>query len=329
MTCTWPEASCSSTASSRSSARWSPTSSWPGSIRGSGSKRDEMSVLAPAVPVTAEDRVSVASNWQLVWWRFRKHRLALASALVLLLLYVVVLCPDFFSTQDPEATEARLAFIPIQRLHAERAPRRHLLRRPGRAARGNLRLLRRAGRRGDPAADRALAIAADDPDLAGAHCGAAARLVAAAGVLRDHGDPVARGLDHARARSPRPLPGASRGRLRAGGRASGAESRSDHRPSHGADLSLAHHRDQHARDPRDDHQRDVAVAPGPRHSTARDQLGRAPPGGAEHPDGRPGALAPRAGRRGDPLGPGLQSGGRRVERCRRPVQPVTTRVLRV
>jgi peptide/nickel transport system permease protein len=76
-----------------------------------------MSVLAPAVPVTAEDRVSVASNWQLVWWRFRKHRLALVSALVLLVLYVTVLCPDFFSTQDPEATEARLAFIPIQRLH--------------------------------------------------------------------------------------------------------------------------------------------------------------------------------------------------------------------
>ena len=40
-----------------------------------------MSVLAPAVPVTAEDRVSVASNWRLVWWRFRKHRLALVSAL--------------------------------------------------------------------------------------------------------------------------------------------------------------------------------------------------------------------------------------------------------
>ena len=76
-----------------------------------------MSVQAPAAPVTAEDRVSVASNWRLVWWRFRKHRLALASAFVLLLLYVVVLCPDFFSTQDPEATEARLAFIPIQRLH--------------------------------------------------------------------------------------------------------------------------------------------------------------------------------------------------------------------
>ena len=76
-----------------------------------------MSVLAPALPATAEDRVSVASNWRLVWWRFRKHRLALVSALVLIALYVVVLCPDFFSTQDPEATEARRAFIPIQHLH--------------------------------------------------------------------------------------------------------------------------------------------------------------------------------------------------------------------
>jgi peptide/nickel transport system permease protein len=64
----------------------------------------------------AEERVSLASNWTLVWWRFRKHRLAMASALALLGFYAVVLCPDFFSTQDPEATEARLAFIPVQRV---------------------------------------------------------------------------------------------------------------------------------------------------------------------------------------------------------------------
>src|SRR5262249_58141934 len=58
-----------------------------------------------------------ASNWTLVWWRFRKHRLALISVGALVALYAVVLCPDVFSTQDPEATDARLAFIPIQRLH--------------------------------------------------------------------------------------------------------------------------------------------------------------------------------------------------------------------
>jgi peptide/nickel transport system permease protein len=64
----------------------------------------------------AEERVSVASNWRLVWWRFRKHRLAVASAVVLLALYAVVACPEFFSTYDPEATDARLAFIPAQRV---------------------------------------------------------------------------------------------------------------------------------------------------------------------------------------------------------------------
>ena len=73
------------------------------------------------VPTTdAEARVSVASNWTLVWWRFRKHRLALASAAVLIALYAVVLCPDFFSTADPEQTDARLAFMPVQRPHLVR-----------------------------------------------------------------------------------------------------------------------------------------------------------------------------------------------------------------
>ena len=66
---------------------------------------------------TTEERISVASNWRLVWWRFRRHRLAVVSALVLAVLYAIVLAPDFVSTHDPEATEARQAFIPIQRLH--------------------------------------------------------------------------------------------------------------------------------------------------------------------------------------------------------------------
>ncbi len=64
----------------------------------------------------AEERISVASNWQLVWWRFRKNKLAVASALVLILFYVIVLVPEFFATQDPEATDAALTFIPTQGL---------------------------------------------------------------------------------------------------------------------------------------------------------------------------------------------------------------------
>ena len=73
--------------------------------------------LSTVASQAAEERISVASNWTLVWWRFRKHRLAMFSSVILLILYAVVLCPDFFSTQDPELTEARQAFIPVQGIH--------------------------------------------------------------------------------------------------------------------------------------------------------------------------------------------------------------------
>ncbi|MBI4789964.1 MAG: ABC transporter permease [Chloroflexi bacterium] len=77
-------------------------------------------VLAEEIKSTvskAEDQVSVASNWKLVWWRFKKNRLALISVVVLALFYAIVLVPDFFATADPEATEARAAFIPSQGLN--------------------------------------------------------------------------------------------------------------------------------------------------------------------------------------------------------------------
>jgi len=75
----------------------------------------DVSDEAMAISSAAEERISVASNWQLVWWRFRKHKLALFSGVLLILFYIVVLVPDFFATLNPEATEARLAFIPPQR----------------------------------------------------------------------------------------------------------------------------------------------------------------------------------------------------------------------
>ena len=42
--------------------------------------RVEADMTAYAAGKEAEDRVAVASNWKLVWWRFRRHHLAMASA---------------------------------------------------------------------------------------------------------------------------------------------------------------------------------------------------------------------------------------------------------
>jgi peptide/nickel transport system permease protein len=64
----------------------------------------------------AEERVSVASNWKLVWWRFRKNRLAVTAAVVLIIFYIIVLVPGFFATYDPHKTNAKQIFIPPQRI---------------------------------------------------------------------------------------------------------------------------------------------------------------------------------------------------------------------
>jgi peptide/nickel transport system permease protein len=64
----------------------------------------------------AEDEISVAPNWKLVWWRFRKNKLAVASIFVLAVFYAVVLVPAFFATYDPHETSAKQIFIPPQRI---------------------------------------------------------------------------------------------------------------------------------------------------------------------------------------------------------------------
>ena len=64
-----------------------------------------------------EERISVASQSQLIWWRFRKHRLALISAVVIILFYLVVLFAEFLAIADPETSDAKRGFMPPQPLY--------------------------------------------------------------------------------------------------------------------------------------------------------------------------------------------------------------------
>jgi peptide/nickel transport system permease protein len=65
----------------------------------------------------AEERVSVATQWQLMWWRFKKHRLAMISTAVVLLFYLVVIFADFLAYSDPLASEAQRSLLPPQPIH--------------------------------------------------------------------------------------------------------------------------------------------------------------------------------------------------------------------
>src|SRR6266567_5126015 len=62
----------------------------------------------------AEERVSVAPQWQLMWWRFRKHKLALVSTALVILFYLVVAFADFLAYADPLASEAQRSLIAPQ-----------------------------------------------------------------------------------------------------------------------------------------------------------------------------------------------------------------------
>jgi peptide/nickel transport system permease protein len=67
-----------------------------------------------AASLTTEDRWAQATQLQLTWWRFRRHRLAVVSLFVVALFYVVVIFADFLAVADPHATDARRSFIPPQ-----------------------------------------------------------------------------------------------------------------------------------------------------------------------------------------------------------------------
>jgi peptide/nickel transport system permease protein len=62
-------------------------------------------------------RLAVASQRQLIWWAFRKHRLAMAGLIVAAILYVVAAVPGFFAINDPSQQNARTPFHPPEAIH--------------------------------------------------------------------------------------------------------------------------------------------------------------------------------------------------------------------
>jgi peptide/nickel transport system permease protein len=74
-------------------------------------------VQGPISVAADSQRIFVASQWQLMWWRFRKHRVAVASGVVVIGFYLVVLGADFLAYADPNASEAQRSLMPPQPIH--------------------------------------------------------------------------------------------------------------------------------------------------------------------------------------------------------------------
>ncbi|MCY3781505.1 MAG: ABC transporter permease [Chloroflexi bacterium] len=70
-----------------------------------------------AAEVHAETRIVVANQWQLIWWKFRKHRLAMLAGLVTIFLYVVALFAEFFAPYSARTYSAQHTFLPPQSIN--------------------------------------------------------------------------------------------------------------------------------------------------------------------------------------------------------------------
>jgi len=68
-------------------------------------------------PREADISVQLASQWQLMWWRFRKHKLALVSGIVVILVYGVAAFVEFLAPFPPDRMISELAYAPPHRLH--------------------------------------------------------------------------------------------------------------------------------------------------------------------------------------------------------------------
>jgi peptide/nickel transport system permease protein len=61
-----------------------------------------------------EDRIYVASQTQLMWWKFRKHKMAIVSAVLLIGLYGVAILAEFVAPYDPNKYDVRYSYAPPQ-----------------------------------------------------------------------------------------------------------------------------------------------------------------------------------------------------------------------
>jgi len=63
------------------------------------------------------ERYYMAPQWQLIWWKFKRHKLALISGWLLLLLYLSVFISEFLAPYDLHHRHTNFIYAPPQSVH--------------------------------------------------------------------------------------------------------------------------------------------------------------------------------------------------------------------
>jgi peptide/nickel transport system permease protein len=71
---------------------------------------------ADEAAVARKEGAERAGAWRLAWWKFRRHRLAVAGGIVVILIYLVAAFAEVLAPQGPGDYSARYTYAPPQRL---------------------------------------------------------------------------------------------------------------------------------------------------------------------------------------------------------------------
>ena len=74
-------------------------------------------VDVPIEEKPGEEKIYVAPPWLLMWWKFRKHKMALISGVLIIFLYIVALFCEFFAPYDPEEKFIQYKLAPPTGIH--------------------------------------------------------------------------------------------------------------------------------------------------------------------------------------------------------------------
>jgi peptide/nickel transport system permease protein len=69
-------------------------------------------------PMTAaQERFYMASQWRMMWWKLRRHRVAVAAGLVLLVMYASTLISEFLAPYGLDTRNTDFIYAPPQQVH--------------------------------------------------------------------------------------------------------------------------------------------------------------------------------------------------------------------
>ncbi len=72
---------------------------------------------APIVGEAEHTQLEVASQWKLMWWKFKRHKLAVVSSIVVILFYFVALFAEFFAPTHFTTYQEDYVYAPPQQIH--------------------------------------------------------------------------------------------------------------------------------------------------------------------------------------------------------------------